>query len=345
MSGLAGLHGLQQYAIKQEPSWSYSAFIKVASWLCGNTDKLFTLAEPATACDLHLGKLQSLFRNVPIRSRKTSRQGVAGNYWPRDEVLQLLQIHGVVSLQTDGSFKLNPMITGDFAADQARFCVYPLNNTRAELPTVPDHNLIYVPSFSIRPYKAGEQQYYEELWANRSWGKYSNCSFSFYSSFIVAQAIVENVAHEQHTAEIQGRVDPCWIFSGGLDKKGYAHINNPWLKSVLPESGILAQDLPSTGAARLVAMVNNPTLPWVDGRDWNRCTQEEKGLEAHHVCLKRSCVNPFHVHPMKIKDHKKVHSYLDDHTEQHITAAVKAAWTAANDNDSNKNDNQERISQ
>jgi hypothetical protein len=328
LSGYVGLKSLQPYLLKSEPHRSYEHLVKVADWLCSYSEKLFTLQVAASACSTSVSKLTALFRKLPMVSRKTSQRGAEGNYWRRQDVLQFLQIHGVVNLQIGGSFSLNPKITGDYSTDLSRFSVYPYQGTKGQLPSINDNNLIYVPSFSIRPYKAGEIRAYEQLWNERVWRTSSPIhSFSFSSSFIVAQAIVQNVVPEQRTAEIDGRVDPCWLFQGGLDQKGYAHITNQWLQSALPEAGILAEDLPSTGAARLVTMVNHPALDWKDARPqyWGK----DKGMVAHHTCQVRNCVNPFHVTPLSWSHHELVHRHLDEDGAQNITTAVNAAWTAA----------------
>ena len=324
MSGFAGLKSLQPYLYRQEPSLSYSILVELARWLCDYTEDKYTAETAAAAIGVPKAKLTSQLRKLPMSSRK----GNGPNYWSKQDLLQFLQIHGVVDLQVGGSFVLNPRITGDYSTDLSRFSVYPFKGTKGTLPTINDSNLVYVPSFSVRPYKAGEIRAYEQLWNERVWRASSPVhSFSFSSSFIVAQAVVQNVVPEQRTAEIDGRVDPCWLFQGGLDQKGYAHITNQWLQSALPEAGILAEDLPSTGAARLVAMVNHPDLDWKDARPqyWGK----DKGMVAHHTCQVRNCVNPFHVTPLSWSDHELVHKYLDEEAEKNIEAAVGSAWTAA----------------
>jgi hypothetical protein len=330
MSSLAGLDGLKHHLLKTEPAWSYSTLVKLAGWLCENTDRRFLLADAAQAIDAKVNKVKSLFRNLPCHSQKTSQAGKAGNYWDRREVLNLLQIHGVVELQIGGSFALNPRITGNYTDDLSRFHVYPnkdLKGTKGKLPSVDNHNLIYVPSLSIRPYKAGELQAYDQLWQS----KFLHYHYSFYTSFQVAQAIVSNVVLEQHTAQINGAVDPCWVFQGGLDPKGYAHVTNPWLQSALPNAGVLAADLPSTGAARLVSMVNHPSLDWKDAtghrrNSWVRLSAEDKGMVAHHTCQKTNCVNPFHVTPLSMSDHALVHKCLNAQAELHLEATVTNLW-------------------
>ena len=330
MSSLAGLVGLKHHLLKTEPAWSYSTLVKLAGWLCEHTDRLFLLADAAQAIDANVNKVKSLFRNLPCHSQKTSQAGKPGNYWDRREVLNLLQIHGVVDLQIGGIFALNPRITGNYTDDLSRFHVYPnkdLKGTKGALPSVDNHNLIYVPSLSIRPYKAGELQAYDQLWQS----KFLHYHYSFYTSFQVAQAIVSNVVMEQHTAQVNGSVDPCWLFKGGLDPKGYAHVTNPWLLSALPNSGILVSDLPSTGAARLVSMVNHPSLDWKDAtghrrNHWVTLSAEDKGMVAHHTCQKTNCVNPFHVTPLSMSDHALVHKCLNAQAEHHLEATVTNLW-------------------
>lgn len=330
MSSLAGLDSLKHHLLKTEPNWSYSTLVKLAEWLCENTNRRFLLADAAQAIGANVNKVKSLFRNLPCHSKKTSQAGKPGNYWDRREVLNLLQIHGVVDLQIGGSFALNPRITGNYTDDLSRFHVYPnkdTKGTKGKLPSIDNHNLIYVPSLSVRPYQPGELQAYDQLWQS----KFIHCHYSFYTSFQVAQAIVSNVVLEQHTAQVNGSVDPCWVFQGGLDPKGYAHVTNPWLQSALPNAGILVSDLPSTGAARLVSMVNHPSLDWKDAtghrrNHWVALSAEDKGMVAHHTCQKPNCVNPFHVTPLSMSDHTLVHQCLNAQTEHHLEATVTNLW-------------------
>lgn len=330
MSSLAGLDSLKHHLLKTEPNWSYSTLVKLAEWLCENTNRRFLLADAAQAIGANVNKVKSLFRNLPCHSKKTSQAGKPGNYWDRREVLNLLQIHGVVDLQIGGSFALNPRITGNYTDDLSRFHVYPnkdTKGTKGKLPSVDNHNLIYVPSLSVRPYQPGELQAYDQLWQS----KFIHFHYSFYTSYQVAQAIVANVVMEQHTAQINGAVDPCWVFQGGLDPKGYAHVTNPWLQSALPNAGILVADLPSTGAARLVSMVNHPSLDWKDAtghrrNHWVALSAEDKGVVAHHTCQKPNCVNPFHVTPLSMSDHTLVHQCLNAQTEHHLEATVTNLW-------------------
>lgn len=307
MSVSPGIAGLVE-KLPADKRGSYEKLIRLTRWLLDNpSETQFLLAKvgPALGLKGQQKRLGCLLRSLGLRSRKTSCKGKRGNLWSRKRLLNLLHIHGIVCRQKGAVFALNPRITGNFHADAKLASVYPFRSTKPNPATAIDVNLLFYPSFSIRPYHAQEIEYWEQNWKERFIHK------SFSSALLVVQTLLENCTPEDHGAIVNGQPDMCWTFHNGIDASGYAHVTKPWLNTALPGSEILPQDLLSTGAHRLVMMVQMPGLDWKDARFWPTLPKAQHGMLAHHSCFRRNCINPSHVEPLTRDQHEAVHKNID----------------------------------
>jgi hypothetical protein len=322
--------GLVELLPVNGPEWAYESLIKLTKHLLETNESTYNLKKVAPEIGLgdDVRRLGCVLRSLSLRSKKSGSGNGKGNIRLTRPLLNLLHVHGVVYKKKGGGFGLNARITGHFKTDAQTSAVYPFSTTsknRTQTTNTVDVNLFYLPSFSIRPYSKAEIAEWESRWLHK-FGK------SFSASLTVAQTILDNTIPEDHGAtSIRRTPDMCWVFNNGVDAHGYSHLNVHFLKSSLPNSGILPQSLPSTGAHRLIQMVQTPDLDWKDARQWPKLPRSEHGMLAHHTCLVRHCCNPNHVAPVTRQTHDAIHKRMNDLKSKQILQAVSGAW-AINDN-------------
>ena len=117
------------------------------------------------------------------------------------------------------------------------------------------------------------------------------------------------------------------------DKAGYGIINKTFFNELqnLAPGPICYEDenqnvweyeydqLPAKNPHRLVGMATYPNAIWVDLAQRpdpaSKEAEDDKWLDVwrvHHVCRNPSCVNPFHLQPMRDSTHKSLHRVLGE---------------------------------
>jgi HNH endonuclease len=86
---------------------------------------------------------------------------------------------------------------------------------------------------------------------------------------------------ERFTAKYEVMPGGCWEWIGAIGNDGYGHI---WADGRL------------VGAHRIAYELHVDTIP--------------KGMEMHHICGRRSCVNPAHLVPVTRLQHRDLDRHL-----------------------------------
>jgi hypothetical protein len=224
-------------------------------------------------------------------------------------------VYAIVQLDDKNESILNPLLSGDYSKDKNLTSVYlnsTISNTNSmDIVSNDNVNLSYP---SLIPFSLSQLDYWDDEWLSRY-----NIIFS--PTYKVAEFILKDSKLEVNRSLSSN----CYSFKYNSCNSGYGSVNNNYLSQAAPNQGILHSDLGATNACRIVAMACRPEYEWIVRRDG------VPGLETHHTCFNRSCVNPLHLQPLSITQHRQLHAFVNrvnGKAIESIIATPSAAYAA-----------------